>query len=195
MRGQSSNAGAQFTPLILPPLYLCPLRAAWWRGVYPVLSTQFTFGPLQILLRKDRIVTQSTAASKQTQPCPLEILKPWVWLDAVLMAISLPRPLEQVIRANIPCTQVWNTIQSCVDPNLKCHDYRMNVTSNKLTQSFGSLLVLFLRLKICKPVKLAVQRRRCFPSSHCKVFRLSQRLSQINKYIYIYMFTVYIYSI
>lgn len=30
-------------------IYLCPFRAAWWRGVYPVLSTQFTLGPLQIL--------------------------------------------------------------------------------------------------------------------------------------------------
>lgn len=71
MWGQTSNAGSQFSPEILPPLYLCPLRAAWWRGVYPVLSTQFTFGPLQILWRKERIITQSTAHSKQSEPCPL----------------------------------------------------------------------------------------------------------------------------
>ncbi len=32
--------------------HLCPFKAAWCRGVYPVLSTQFTFGPLQMLSKK-----------------------------------------------------------------------------------------------------------------------------------------------
>ena len=35
-------------------MYLCPFRAAWWSGVYPVLSTQFTLGPLQILWMGNR---------------------------------------------------------------------------------------------------------------------------------------------
>lgn len=34
--------------------YLWPFRAAWCRGVYPVLSTQFTLGPLQMLWRKKK---------------------------------------------------------------------------------------------------------------------------------------------
>lgn len=32
--------------------HLWPFRAAWCSGVYPVLSTQFTFGPLQMLQDK-----------------------------------------------------------------------------------------------------------------------------------------------
>lgn len=103
-------------------MYLCPLRAAWWRGVYPVLSTQFTLGPLQILLRKERTVRHKTH-SKQTLACEDSL---WVWLILLWLLSQGPRHCLQ--QNNTTYTQVggWTfvhlfSLSLSVDRNEEAH--------------------------------------------------------------------------
>lgn len=87
---------SQFYPG-LSLIYLCPLRAAWWRGVYPVLSTQFTLGPLQILLRIERIVRQKhNTYHTNTTYCSVNSSTLGV-AASVLILISVPLSLTTTI--------------------------------------------------------------------------------------------------